>query len=81
VLPMRDRKPFVIAQTQADEEDGQFSPDVKWVAYQSNESGRMEVYVRPLGGPGDKVQVSIAGGAQARAATERSSITSPSTAG
>jgi len=66
VLPMTDRKPFAIAQTQADEEDGQFSPDVKWVAYQSNESGRMEVYLRPLGGPGDRIQVSVAGGAQAR---------------
>jgi eukaryotic-like serine/threonine-protein kinase len=66
VLPMRDRKPFVVAQTEFDDEDGQFSPDVKWIAYQSNESGRMEVYLQPFGTPGRKVQVSTAGGAQAR---------------
>jgi Tol biopolymer transport system component len=35
-----DRKPFPVAQSTFDESDGQFSPDGKWVAYQSNESGR-----------------------------------------
>jgi eukaryotic-like serine/threonine-protein kinase len=44
----------------------QFSPDGKWVAYQSNESGRNEVYVSPFPGPGGKSQVSTDGGTQPR---------------
>jgi serine/threonine protein kinase/Tol biopolymer transport system component len=40
----------------------QFSPDGRWVAYASNESGRNEVYVRPFPGPGEKFQVSTGGG-------------------
>ena len=39
-----------------------FSPDGLWLAYNSNESGRNEVYVRPFPGPGGKWQVSTAGG-------------------
>jgi hypothetical protein len=44
------------------QEEPQFSPDGKWVAYQSNESGRNEVYVRPFPGPGARVQVSTDSG-------------------
>jgi Tol biopolymer transport system component len=40
-----------------------FSPDGRWVAYGSNESGRWEVYVAPFPGPGRKWQVSVDGGA------------------
>lgn len=39
-----------------------FSPDGRWLAYQSNESGRIEVYVRPFTGSGEKTQVSTGGG-------------------
>jgi len=39
-----------------------FSPDGRWIAYASTESGRWEVYVRPFPGPGASVQVSSAGG-------------------
>ena len=39
-----------------------FSPDGRWLAYQSNESGNNEVYVRPFPGPGGKWQVSTGGG-------------------
>jgi len=39
-----------------------FSPDGKWLAYLSDKSGRMEVYVRPFPGPGDEVQISSGGG-------------------
>ncbi len=39
-----------------------FSPDGRFLAYTSNESGRSEVYVRPFPGPGGKWQVSTAGG-------------------
>jgi serine/threonine protein kinase len=61
-----DRRPFPVVQTAFDERDAQFSPDGKWIAYQSNESGRFEVYVQPFPGPGGKTQVSIDGGAQPR---------------
>jgi hypothetical protein len=37
-----------------------------WIAYQSNESGRYEIYVQPFPGPGAKVRVSADGGAQVR---------------
>jgi Tol biopolymer transport system component len=50
----------------ASEHQGQFSPDVKWIAYTSDESGSPEVYVRRFGEPGAKRQVSTRGGAQAR---------------
>ena len=43
-----------------------FSPDGKWVAYQSNESGNMEIWVAPFSGPGGKRRVSTAGGAAPR---------------
>jgi Tol biopolymer transport system component len=39
-----------------------FSPDGRWIAYVSNESGNYEVYVRPFPGPGGKWQVSTGGG-------------------
>lgn len=49
VLPMTgDRKPFPFVRTPFDEQQAAFSPDGKWVAYSSNESGRFEVYVRPF---------------------------------
>jgi Tol biopolymer transport system component len=42
-----------------------FSPDGRFVAYQSNESGRAEVYIQNFPGPGGKWQISTAGGAEA----------------
>ena len=66
-LPVdRLQKPFPVLQTQADERDGQFSPDGKWLAYQSNESGGQEIYVQSFPGPGRKSQVSNGGGTQVR---------------
>jgi hypothetical protein len=52
--------------TPAYEGDPQFSPDGHWLAYASNESGPMQVYVRPYPGLAEKVQVSTHGGTQAR---------------
>ena len=44
VLPLDgDRKPFPVVQTADDESWAQFSPDGKWVAYRSNESGQYEI--------------------------------------
>jgi eukaryotic-like serine/threonine-protein kinase len=55
-----------LVQTDADDMDATFSPDGKWIAYSSDESGRMEVYVRPRRGPPGRWQISNAGGSQAR---------------
>ncbi len=48
VLPLESRKPVQLLGTEFEEADGQFSPDGKWIAYQSDESGHNEVYVRPF---------------------------------
>jgi serine/threonine protein kinase len=67
VLPLSgEKKPFPFLKTPFDERDGQFSPDGKWIAYQSNESGRFEIYVQPFPGPGRKFQISTNGGQQTR---------------
>jgi serine/threonine protein kinase len=66
-LPMTgDRKPFPVVQTPFTERNGQFSPDGRWIAYDSNESGRFEVSVQPFPGPGGKWQVSTGGGVTPR---------------
>jgi Tol biopolymer transport system component len=57
-------KSFPIAQTDADDRDGAFSPDGKWVAFESDESGRFEIYVQRFPGPGTKWPISTNGGAQ-----------------
>jgi Tol biopolymer transport system component len=59
-------KPIAVSTTPFDETDGQFSPDDKWVLFQSDESGQAEVYLQPFGRSGERVQVSIGGGAQPR---------------
>ena len=70
-LPLEgERKPMVVLQTPFNEGGGVFSPDGKWIAYQSDESGRYEVYVRAfsLAAPaaGGKWQVSTQGGTRPR---------------
>src|SRR5262249_4102609 len=67
VLPVSgDRKPFPFLKTPFEDVEGQFSQDGKWVAFQSNESGRYEIYLQPFPGPGGKFQISTGGGAQPR---------------
>jgi hypothetical protein len=44
------------------EHEPKFSPDGRWIAYTSDESGRDEVYVRPFPGPGGKWPISTGGG-------------------
>ena len=61
-----DRAPRPYVQTPAAESGGVVSPDGRWLAYQSNESGRFEIYIQPFPGPGSKLQVSTNGGAQVR---------------
>ena len=57
-----DRQPHQVAETPSAEEQAEFSPDGRWLAYTSNESGRDEVYVQAYPGPGPKHQVSVDGG-------------------
>ena len=45
---MGERKPVPWLNTSFTETGGQFSPDGRWVAYQSNESGGFEIYVQPF---------------------------------
>ncbi len=73
VRPMTgDPTPWIFLKTPFSEDSGRFSPDGRWVAYMSNESGRMEIYVRPFARPlpsgsaahsaAGREQVSSAGG-------------------
>ena len=57
-----DRTPIPIAQTPANEERGRFSPDGRWVTYESTESGRSEIYVQTFPDLTRKVQISTGGG-------------------
>ncbi len=51
-----------------------FSPDGNWLAYLSNKSGHMELYVRPFPGPGDEVQISSGGGSDPRWSLRRQEL-------
>jgi eukaryotic-like serine/threonine-protein kinase len=67
VLPLTgERKPFPFVQTPFSDTVGRFSPDGRWVAHNSNESGRLEVYVVPFPMAGGKWQISTGGGEQPR---------------
>src|SRR5262249_16210241 len=55
-------KPEVFLQTPADERNSSFSPDGKWLAYASNESGIYQVYVGAFPDTGGKWQISSDGG-------------------
>ena len=57
-----DRKPIPFMQTPYAEREGRFSPDGRWIAFVSNESGRAEVYVAPFPATGAKTRVSAGGG-------------------
>ncbi|HEX4615450.1 MAG TPA: protein kinase [Stellaceae bacterium] len=64
-----DRHPIPIAASDAAEMHGQVSPDSQWVAYDSDESGKAEVFIRPFPPSGERAgkwQVSSLGGSQPR---------------
>jgi Tol biopolymer transport system component len=66
-LPLKgEHKPVLLLKTNFEERRAQFSPDGKWVAYMSNESGQQEVYVRPSNGSSAQWQISNGGGYFAR---------------
>ena len=67
VLPLNgDRKPFAVASGSFDERDGQFSPNGRWIAFESDESGTPEIYIQPFQRPGRRIPVSTGGGTQVR---------------
>jgi hypothetical protein len=67
VLPLSDdRKPFPFLQTDSDQTQAQISPNGRWIAYTSNESGQDEVYIQGFPTRGSTRQVSAAGGVQPR---------------
>ena len=59
-------KPTVVLKTKFSEDNPELSPDGKWMAYVSNESGRQEVYVRSASGSFEQWQLSNGGGTQPR---------------
>jgi dipeptidyl aminopeptidase/acylaminoacyl peptidase len=59
-----DRGLQPLISTGANEAQARVSPDGRWVAYTSDESGRPEVYVQRFPGPGERIGVSEGGGAQ-----------------
>jgi Tol biopolymer transport system component len=64
-LPMSgDRKPIPLLHTQFNESEGRISPNGRWIAYVSDESGTQEVYVQRFPSLGDKRIVSIGGGVE-----------------
>jgi eukaryotic-like serine/threonine-protein kinase len=65
-LSLPDRRPKVILQTEFFESASAPSPDGRWIAYHSDESGRQEVYVRAFPGPGATSRVSREGGTHPR---------------
>jgi Tol biopolymer transport system component len=67
MLPMfGDRQPVRLMQGEFSESGGQISPDGRWLAYTSNESGRSEIYVRSFPALEGKWQISNHGGSDPR---------------
>ncbi len=82
ILPIEPRgpggirigRPLTFLSTPASESEPMFSPDGRWIAYSSNESGRSEVYVRGFPGNEGPWRISQTGGASPRWSATRSEI-------
>ena len=61
-LDLKSRRTTPFLNSRAGEAGPELSPDGRWLAYTSNETGRLEVYVRPFPGPGGKWLISQEGG-------------------
>jgi serine/threonine-protein kinase len=64
MLCLRDRKAQPFLRSKFDAPTPRFSPNGRWLAWISDESGRYEVYVQPYSGPGVTVQISQGGGTE-----------------
>ena len=74
-----ENEPEMLLQTPFHEDTGMLSPDDRWLAYVSNESGREEIYARPFPGPGGKLQISTEGGSGAPCGPETAGSSSTAT--
>jgi serine/threonine protein kinase len=66
ILSLGDGAPVPFLKSSFNEADGVFSPDGRWMAYESDESGRWEIYVTSFPGPGRRWRVSTRGGVSPR---------------
>jgi Tol biopolymer transport system component len=73
-MPVDGSEAVVVANGGGDDRLARFSPDGRWVAYESNESGRPEVYVVSADGKGTTRQVSTEGGTSPVWSTEGRSL-------
>ncbi len=65
VLPLEGkREPKPLLTTPFEEQAGAFSPDGRWIAFQTDESGKAEVYVQDYPGGSNRVQISTEGGSE-----------------
>ena len=62
ILRLSDRKAEPFIQAPGNQTEAAFSPNGRWLAYSSDESGRPEIYMQPYPGPGGRWQVSTEGG-------------------
>jgi hypothetical protein len=64
-LPLEgNRQPFVVVDSPSVNDEAQLSPDGRWLAYTSDESGHFDVYVQPFGRPGERLRLSTEEGGQ-----------------
>lgn len=61
-LPLDTRKPVLAVPAEFNEEQGRLSPDSRWIAYTSDESGAREIYLQRFPSAARKLRVSLAGG-------------------
>jgi len=61
-LPLDTRKPVPAVPAEFNEDQGSLSPDSRWIAYTSDESGAREIYLQRFPNSGRKLRVSVAGG-------------------
>jgi dipeptidyl aminopeptidase/acylaminoacyl peptidase len=57
-----EREPVAVVATPFDERNPQVSPDGRWLAYSSNQTGRSEIYIQPFPSGAGRIQVSVDGG-------------------
>jgi Tol biopolymer transport system component len=65
-IPVNGGRRELLLNSTHGERDGKLSPDMHWIAYDSTESGRREIWIQPLPPNGSRWQVSNGGGTAAR---------------
>jgi Tol biopolymer transport system component len=59
ILPMQERKPYALVTDVSNQDRPRFSPNGRWVAYESNERGGYKIYVTPFPASGRKFEASL----------------------